>query len=83
MRGVLEAADDAASACLAETSLSFVLCCSSAQDEPQGCWWPGPALLGSSRIALRVIRHSWQGADSPKCSSLWIKGGRGHKCPCP
>lgn len=44
MRGVLEAADDAASACLAETkSLSFVLCCCSAQDEPQGCWWPGPA----------------------------------------
>lgn len=44
MRGVLEAADDAASACLAETSLSFVLCCCCAQDEPQGCWWPGPAL---------------------------------------
>lgn len=39
--------------------------------------------LGSSRITLRVIRHSWQGAHSPKCSSLRIKGGRGHKCPCP
>lgn len=44
MRGVLEAADDAASACLAEASLIFVLCCSCAQDEPQGCRWPGPVL---------------------------------------
>lgn len=79
VRAVLEAADGAASACSAETSLSFVLCCSSARDEPRAAG--GRVLLswGSSRVTQRVIRHPWKGLDSPESSSLGSRGGRGRQ----
>lgn len=78
MRGVLEAADDAASACLAEPSLSFVLCCSSAQDEPRGCWWQVLLSLGILQDCIEGDQTplGWAAPRAAPCAAR-----EGHKSP--
>lgn len=80
MRGVLEAADDAASACLAEPSLSFVLCCSTAQDEPQGCWW-------QVLLSLGILQDCTEGDQTPRAGQppglLPVEQGRGTRAQIP